>query len=62
MFTLYWLRIETSHALENQSILSFTKAALERVLSEEEYIESAPFERKFKSEISLIEWWGSLYF
>ena len=25
MFTLYWLRIETSNALENQSILSFTK-------------------------------------
>lgn len=49
MFTFYWLRIETSNALENQSILSFTKAALERLLSEEEYIESAPFERKLKS-------------
>lgn len=62
MFTLYWLRIETSNALENQSILSFTKAALERLLSEEECIESAPYKTQFKSEIYLIEWWSILYF
>ena len=62
---------QTSHTVRNVYLVLIThrnvyrsrksinpvvhEAALERLLSEEECIESAPFERKFESEIYLIE-------